>query len=174
MSMKPFTTVLTPNVTKDHGLIVFDFSLVSFTTFLGCGSFGIVCRNKPLFVYCYAVWNWTSFIWDEIIDMYFSFFIISLPVIHNHQNFILFHFTSEINWSNSMNLTKILNGKTRLLQLTIYNKEFHSMKIVSIPTVRLWLFTANIFTARKRSLGQGNVFTHVCHSVHGGGVYPSI
>ena len=30
--------------------------------------------------------------------------------------------------------------------------------------------TANpIFTARKRSLGQGNIFTLVCHSVHGGG-----
>ena len=27
-----------------------------------------------------------------------------------------------------------------------------------------------IFTARKRSLGQGNVFTLVCHSVHGGEV----
>ena len=26
-----------------------------------------------------------------------------------------------------------------------------------------------IITARKRSLGQGNVFTSVCHSVHGGG-----
>ena len=26
-----------------------------------------------------------------------------------------------------------------------------------------------IFTARKRSLGQGNIFTRVCHSVHGGG-----
>ena len=25
-----------------------------------------------------------------------------------------------------------------------------------------------IFTARKRSLGQGNVFTHVCHSVRKG------
>ena len=30
------------------------------------------------------------------------------------------------------------------------------------------------FTARKRSLGQGNVFTPVCHSVHGGraGLHP--
>ena len=28
---------------------------------------------------------------------------------------------------------------------------------------------ADIFTARKRSLGQGNVFTRMCHSVHGGG-----
>ena len=26
-----------------------------------------------------------------------------------------------------------------------------------------------LITARKRSLGQGNVFTPVCHSVHGGG-----
>ena len=26
------------------------------------------------------------------------------------------------------------------------------------------------FTARKRSLGQGNVFKPLCHSVHGGGV----
>ena len=25
-----------------------------------------------------------------------------------------------------------------------------------------------IITARKRNLGQGNVFTHLCHSVHGG------
>ena len=30
-----------------------------------------------------------------------------------------------------------------------------------------------IFTAHKRSLGQGNVFTPVSHSVHGGrGVHP--
>ena len=27
----------------------------------------------------------------------------------------------------------------------------------------------SIITARKRSLGQGNIFTPVCHSVHGGG-----
>ena len=28
-----------------------------------------------------------------------------------------------------------------------------------------------LITARKRSLGQGNIFTPVCHSVHGGGEY---
>ena len=36
-------------------------------------------------------------------------------------------------------------------------------------------FTRNIITARKRSLGQGNIFTPVCHSVHRGeylGRYP--
>ena len=33
---------------------------------------------------------------------------------------------------------------------------------------------ALIFTVRKRSLGQGNVFTPVCHSVHRGVVYPSM
>ena len=33
-----------------------------------------------------------------------------------------------------------------------------------------------VITARKRSLGQGNVFTSVCHSVHncGGGFPPCI
>ena len=33
-----------------------------------------------------------------------------------------------------------------------------------IGDIYLWF----IFTARKRSLGQGNIFTPVCHSVHGG------
>ena len=33
----------------------------------------------------------------------------------------------------------------------------------------LYLFSSSyIFTARKRSLGQANVFTPVCHSVYGG------
>ena len=31
-------------------------------------------------------------------------------------------------------------------------------------------YHSTLVTARKRSLGQGNVFTPVCHSVHGGGV----
>ena len=29
-----------------------------------------------------------------------------------------------------------------------------------------------LITARKRSLGQGNIFAPVCHSVHGGGGVP--
>ena len=34
-----------------------------------------------------------------------------------------------------------------------------------------WEWT-EVFTARKRSLGQGNIFAPVCHSVHrGGGEY---
>ena len=32
----------------------------------------------------------------------------------------------------------------------------------------IWL--GGSFTARKRSLGQGNIFAPVCHSVHRGGV----
>ena len=28
-----------------------------------------------------------------------------------------------------------------------------------------------LITARKRSLGQGNIFALVCHSVHGGGAW---
>ena len=31
-----------------------------------------------------------------------------------------------------------------------------------------FLGSYRIFTARKQSLGQGNIFTSVCHSVHGG------
>ena len=31
---------------------------------------------------------------------------------------------------------------------------------------REWFTAYDIFTARKRSLGQGNIFTPVCHSVH--------
>ena len=39
----------------------------------------------------------------------------------------------------------------------------------SIPVVFLLMaFRVAIFTARKRSLGQGNIFTPVCHSVHRG------
>ena len=30
-----------------------------------------------------------------------------------------------------------------------------------------WTYEVAVFTTRKRSLGQGNVFTPVCHSVHG-------
>ena len=32
------------------------------------------------------------------------------------------------------------------------------------------LLRVRLFTARKRSLGQGNVFAPVCHSIHGGGM----
>ena len=39
---------------------------------------------------------------------------------------------------------------------------------MSFNTSLLFLF---IITARKRSLGQGNIFAPVCHSVHGGGVW---
>ena len=31
------------------------------------------------------------------------------------------------------------------------------------------MISYRVITTRKRSLGQGNIFTPVCHSVHGGG-----
>ena len=34
------------------------------------------------------------------------------------------------------------------------------------PALRPSVTYGSIFTARKRSLGQGNIFTPVCHSVH--------
>ena len=42
---------------------------------------------------------------------------------------------------------------------------------VALFTVLVMIFeiqVQNVFTARKRSLGQGNIYTPVCHSVHGG------
>ena len=33
---------------------------------------------------------------------------------------------------------------------------------------------SSLVTAGKRSLGQGNIFAPVCHSVHRAGVYPSM
>ena len=42
-----------------------------------------------------------------------------------------------------------------------------SLHIISLQDIiKLWF----IFTVRKQSLGQGNIFTPVCHSVHHGGV----
>ena len=34
--------------------------------------------------------------------------------------------------------------------------------------------TDNMITAHKRSLGEGNVFTPVCHSVHRAGAHPPL
>ena len=36
------------------------------------------------------------------------------------------------------------------------------------------MFLFSIITARKRSMGQGNVFTPVCHSVQGEGADPPV
>ena len=38
--------------------------------------------------------------------------------------------------------------------------------------MKLWDMIINIFTAGKRSLGQGNIFTNVCHYVHRGSLHP--
>ena len=42
--------------------------------------------------------------------------------------------------------------------------------LFGFATVGIFAIVADIpiFTARKRSLGQGNIFTPVCHSVQGG------
>ena len=54
-----------------------------------------------------------------------------------------------------------------------YNfSEMHKVGDIGIyimPTLSFSVFNNVIFTARKRSLGQGNIFTPVCHSVHRGG-----
>ena len=45
----------------------------------------------------------------------------------------------------------------------MFQPRFARYKSLPLPLLPL-----PIFTARKRSLGQGNIFTPVCHSVHGG------
>ena len=44
--------------------------------------------------------------------------------------------------------------------------------ITELDIIKFVLFSNLIFTALKRSLGQGNVFRRVCNSVHRGGGLP--
>ena len=48
------------------------------------------------------------------------------------------------------------------------NKEIHFVLFTSTFCKLLKQMLKAIFTARKRSLGKGNVFSSVCRSVHGG------
>ena len=43
---------------------------------------------------------------------------------------------------------------------------FYRHKIHWVPLTTSRLLRANIFTVRKKSFGQGNVFRSVCHSIH--------
>ena len=47
-------------------------------------------------------------------------------------------------------------------------QEYCTSEIVSFCTKRIFWVYDLFITARKRSLGQGNIFTPVCHSVHRG------
>ena len=47
-----------------------------------------------------------------------------------------------------------------------YRKQRERKDLLKLFSILLCIL---IFTARKRSLGQGNIFTPVCHSVHRGG-----
>ena len=42
----------------------------------------------------------------------------------------------------------------------------HVTNLLNITKTSEKLRKGNVFTARKRSLGQGNIFAPVCHSVH--------
>ena len=68
---------------------------------------------------------------------------------------------------------------SNILDLRSLNRIFVVKQIFTAQTMRVFNILILIalafdklkvlFTARKRSLGQGNMFTPVCHSVHGGG-----
>ena len=51
----------------------------------------------------------------------------------------------------------------------VVESEFHLTITLDFLTAYIWAYFRFIITARKRSLGQGNIFTPVCHSVHRGG-----
>ena len=51
----------------------------------------------------------------------------------------------------------------------IFWKKYFGRNLTRICELCVWI--TSLVTARKRSLGQGNIFTSVCHSVHGGGEY---
>ena len=53
--------------------------------------------------------------------------------------------------------------------LYCHNLHVYDSNFLPLHTKRTICF----FTARKRSIGQGNGFTHVCHSVHGGVSVPA-
>ena len=56
------------------------------------------------------------------------------------------------------------------LSLSLIN--FKARDSISIHLAFLFVRYNSLFTARKRSLGQGNVFTPVCDSVQRGSLYP--
>ena len=63
---------------------------------------------------------------------------------------------------------KILITKTLALKL---GEEYHQGSETGVSMApKMDVCPLNFFTACKRSLGQGNIFTPVCHSVHRGGV----
>ena len=49
--------------------------------------------------------------------------------------------------------------------------EHHILIYTGRSTFSKWDEKRAVFTARKRSLGKGNVFTRMCHSVHGRSLY---
>ena len=66
--------------------------------------------------------------------------------------------------SNLCNLDLTVHGLPDMFKLVYYDGRTVRKEAVDIRLKCL------LVTARKRSLGQGNIFTLVCHSVHWGGL----
>ena len=62
------------------------------------------------------------------------------------------------------------NNKIMRVTLSFFHKPLlqHDLCLNGHHILRIFFAFSIIFTARKRSLGQGNIFALVCHSVHGG------
>ena len=82
------------------------------------------------------------------------------------------HLHTQWSWGSAVSSIVQLFDFLRIDILCITDNYGHSFDI--------WLFTLTtsshyraIFTTHKRSLGQGNIFAPVCHSVHRGGGIPA-
>ena len=101
----------------------------------------------------------------------------SFPVIHKLGNVcISIQLSMEINWKQELNLFQckftlvimlwtIIEATDFSIHLIFKIKQYKNANIVNFVYYR----KTRIFTARKRSLGQGNMFTGVCLSIGGSG-----
>ena len=76
--------------------------------------------------------------------------------------------SSECSTPSSTNSAKQRNRGSLICIPNIFEKILMPLMIGSIRKFIIITPYRTIITARKRSLGQGNIFTPVCHSVHGG------
>ena len=65
--------------------------------------------------------------------------------------------------------TQCLGLLIRKVTFTVPVKVTVKVQHFNIALIVMGRMGLELITARKRSLGQFDVFTHVCHSVHGGG-----
>ena len=77
----------------------------------------------------------------------------------------------RINWDEWLIDSKISTQRTKLRISQQINNNEKRVCLLFPPSWNSW-FCLHIFSALIRNMGQGNVFTRVCHSVHRGSAFP--